>query len=189
MTAIPRIEPETASGVTAELLAEAQRMFGITPNFVKALANSPAALRGYLAFVKALHDGGLSAANREQIALLVAQENQSDYCLSVHAYVGERLVGLTAGEVGQARSGRAADPRTAEVLALARALVRQRGVLTDAEFDAARAVLSSAEFVEVVAHVALDVFGNYLALAGRIAVDWPLVRHDQGAEPEHATEP
>lgn len=178
MTALPQIEPEVATGVAAELLAEAQRTFGITPNFVKALANSPAALRGYLAFVGALRDGGLSAATREQLALLVAQENRCDYCLSVHAYVGERLAGLTADDVDRARAGQAADARTARVLDLAGALLRRRGALTDEEVDAARSVLSCAEFVEVIAHVALDVFGNYLALAGRIGIDWPLVRHD-----------
>jgi uncharacterized peroxidase-related enzyme len=182
MTALPQIEPEAATGAAAELLAEAQRTFGITPNFVKALANSPPALRGYLAFVDALREGTLSAAAREQIALLVAQENRCDYCLSVHAYVGERLAGLTVDDVGQARAGQAADARTARVLDLAGALIRRRGGLTDDEVDAARAVLSPDEFVEVIAHVALDVFGNYLALAGRIGIDWPLVRHDHDHE-------
>ncbi|MEU2589063.1 hypothetical protein ABZ612_41015 [Streptomyces avermitilis] len=37
--------------------------------------------------------------------------------------------------------------------------------------------LSGGQIIEVIAHVALNVFTNYLATAARVDIDWPLVRH------------
>lgn len=171
------IHPEDASGAAADVLAAAQELLGITPNLTKAMANSPAALRGYLDFHRVLGQGRLPGALRERIALLVAQEHECDYCLSEHTYRATRTAGLTAAQAADARAGRADEPRDAAVLAFAVALVRARGAVDDGQLAAARAAgLTAEEIVEVTADVALNVFANYLSLAARVEVDWPLVR-------------
>lgn len=177
MSAFPLVEPETSAGVTEGLLAKAHRAFGLTPNVVKAMANSPAALRGYLELSSALRDSSLPAATRSRVALLVAQENGCDYCLSMHTYTGTRLGGLTGDEATRARSGSADDPKDSAALAFAAALIRSRGAVGDTDLAAAGAELSAAELVEVMAHVALNNFGCYVALAARLEIDWPLVQH------------
>jgi uncharacterized peroxidase-related enzyme len=174
---LPLIHPEDASGATAVVLAAAQELFGITPNLTKAMANSPAALRGYLEFHRVLGEGRLTRALRERIALLVAQEHECDYCLSEHTYRATRTAGLTAAQASDARAGRADEPREAAVLAFAAALVRARGAVDDGQLDTAHAAgLTAEDIVEITADVALNVFANYLALAARVDVDWPLVR-------------
>jgi alkylhydroperoxidase family enzyme len=56
------IDPKTATGEAATLLAAVQAKLGVTPNFIRVLANSPKALEGFLglygaaAFAKALND-------------------------------------------------------------------------------------------------------------------------------------
>jgi AhpD family alkylhydroperoxidase len=160
--ALPLIEPEDATGAAAELLAVAHQQLGVTPNLAKALANSPAALTGYLALTGALRGGELPVGTGERIALLVAQEHRCDYALSAHTFIGSRVAGLSPAEVTSARHGRAADARDAAALALAVALVRRRCEVTDHEL------------AEVVAHIALNVFTAYFAEAARVAVDWPL---------------
>ena len=178
MTALPLIQPETASSETADLLAATQQMLGITPNLAKALANSPAALRGYLGLAAALHGGSLSRAVREQVALLVAQETGCDYSLSAHSYTGTRLAGLSRADAARARKGTAGEPRAAAALAFAAALLRRQGGVTDAELAAARgAGLSDGQLAELVAQVALGLFSSYFAKAARVQIDWPLVRH------------
>ncbi|MCX5192903.1 carboxymuconolactone decarboxylase family protein [Streptomyces sp. NBC_00249] len=173
------VEPEIATGETAALFTATHRTLGVVPNLARVMANSPAALKGYLGVVTALSsEGTLSADVRESIALLVAQENGSDYCLSVHAFRGTRTAGLTAAGAARARRGEADDPWAAAVLDLAAATVRDRGAVTDEQLAAARrAGLSDGQIVEVIAHVALNVFTNYLATAARVDIDWPLVRH------------
>lgn len=167
MKVFPLVEPETASGDTEGLLAKAHRLFGLTPNVVKAMANSPAALRGFLELSRALRDSSLPAETRSRVALLVAEQNGCDYCLSMHTYTA----------AAEARTGSADDPKEAAALAFGAALIRSRGAVGDAELAAAGAELSPAELVEVIAHVALNIFGDYVALAGRLEIDWPLVQH------------
>jgi uncharacterized peroxidase-related enzyme len=178
MPGLPLIEPETAAGEAASLLAATQRSLGVTPNMAKAMANSPAALKGYLDFSSALRRGSLPAAMRERIALFVAQETGCDYCLSAHTYTGTKLAGLTEAEAARARKGEAGDPWAAAVLAFAAALLGSHGAVADDELDAARdGGLSHAQIAEVVAHVALNIFTNYFTKAARVDIDWPLVRH------------
>ncbi|GGR84875.1 alkyl hydroperoxide reductase AhpD [Streptomyces nojiriensis] len=179
---MPRLhtaEPEIATGQAAALFTATHRALGVVPNLARVMANSPSVLKGYLGAVTVLStEGTLSADVGERIALLVAQENGSDYCLSVHAFRGTRTAGLSAAEATRARRGEADDPWAAAVLDLAAAMVRDRGAVADEQLAAARrAGLSDGQIVEVVAHVALNVFTNYLATAARIDVDWPLLRH------------
>ncbi|MEU7075164.1 carboxymuconolactone decarboxylase family protein [Streptomyces narbonensis] len=173
------VEPETTTDEAAALFTATHRALGVVPNLARVMANSPAVLKGYLGVVTALSaEGSLAVDVCESIALLVAQENRSDYCLSVHAFRGTRTAGLSAAEATRARRGQADDPWTAAVLDLAAVVVRDRGTLTDEQLAAARcAGLSDGQIVEVVAHVALHVFTNYLATAARVDIDWPLVRH------------
>ena len=177
MKGLPLIQPEDASGETADLLAATQQALGITPNLVKALANSPAVLRAYLGFSGALRGGSLPAAVHEQLGLLVAQEAGCDYCLSAHTYIGTKLAGLSQPEAAQAREGRSGQRLAAVALGFAAALLRGQGHVTDAELCAARDGLSDSQLAEVAAHVALGIFTSYFANAARVPVDWPLVRH------------
>ncbi|MEU3745758.1 MULTISPECIES: carboxymuconolactone decarboxylase family protein [Streptomyces] len=173
------VEPETTTDEAAALFTATHQALGVVPNLARVMANSPAVLKGYLGVVTTLSaEGTLSAEVRESIALLVAQENGSDYCLSVHAFRGTKTAGLTAAEATRARRGRSDDPWAAAVLDLAAVVVGDRGTVTDEQLAAARrAGLSDGQIVEVVAHVALNVFTNYLATAARVDIDWPLVRH------------
>lgn len=178
MPGLPLIEPETAVGEAARLLAATQQGLGVTPNMAKAMANSPAALQGYLDFSSALRRGSLPAAMRERIALVVAQQTGCDYCLSAHTYLGTKLAGLTEAEAARARQGEAGDPGAAAALAFAAALLGSHGTVADDALDAARdGGLSHAQIAEVIAHVALNIFTNYFTKAARVDIDWPLVRH------------
>ena len=75
MPRIKAVDPRHATGQAKELLDAVNEKFGMVPNLARTLANSPAALKGYLAFGEALEDGLLPAKLREQIALTVSQTN------------------------------------------------------------------------------------------------------------------
>ncbi|MCX5226299.1 carboxymuconolactone decarboxylase family protein [Streptomyces sp. NBC_00233] len=180
--ALRSVDPERATGETASLFTATHRALGVVPQLARVMANNPTVLRGYVDVVTALSTRGtLSADVRERIALLVAQENRSDYCLSVHTFRGTKVAGLTTAEAARARRGEAEGPWAAAVLDLAAAVVRHHGVVSDERLAAARhAGLSDGHVVEIIAHVALGVFTNHLATAARIDIDWPLVRHTDG---------
>lgn len=175
------VDPDNATRETAHLFAAAHRALGVVPNLVKVMANSPAVLEGYLSVIGAR--GALSADSLVRIALLVAQENLSDYCLSEHSFLGTTVAGLTAAEVARARWGAAGDPLNCAVLDLAAAVVRGRGTVSGDHLAAARqAGLSDGQIVEIVAQVALNVFTNYLTQVANVVIDWPLVSRSSACE-------
>ncbi|MEU3643936.1 peroxidase-related enzyme [Lentzea sp. NPDC034063] len=175
MSRIDLTDPDQITDERAETLAQIKGAFGLVPNMFKAVANSPAALRSMWAQFGALGGGTLGAKIGEQIAVAVADQNRCDYCLSAHTMLG-RKAGVTAAEMRNAQSGKSDDPRTAAVLTLATALVENRGQIADSDVQAARdAGLSQEEIVETVAHVALNVFTNYINVALDVPVDFTRV--------------
>ena len=179
MTRIDLVDPDQVTDQRAETLAQIKGAFGLVPNMFRAVANSPAALTSMWSQFGALGNGSLGAKIGEQIAVAVADRNRCDYCLSAHTMLG-RKAGATTEEMTAAQSGRSDDPRTDAVLKLAAALVDKRGQIDEADLQAARdAGLGQEEIVETVAHVALNVFTNYINVALEVPVDFeqvPLTR-------------
>jgi len=176
MPRIDPIDPATAAGDAATALATMTRAFGgRAPNLFTTAAQSPAAVGAMVSFFGYLGKASLGPKAGEQIALAVAQSNGCSYCLSAHTAIGG-MHGLTANEMTAARDAEAADPKVRALLELAVAVNTARGHIDDADFAAARdAGLTDAEIVEVVAHVALNVFTNYLNTVAQTAIDFPEV--------------
>ncbi len=174
MSRITLVDPAAASPEATALLNTVRQAFGATPNLFRALANAPVALEGLLGFHVIAGKGALTPATRERIALAVAEQNGCEYCLSAHSALG-RAAGLSPEEIAAARRGSASDAKAAAAVALSRALVTEMGRISDAEYAAARAVLSEEELVEVIAHTALNIFTNIFNNATRIPVDFPRV--------------
>jgi len=175
MSRVELVDPTTASGDAVALLSEITSTFGATPAMFRAVANSPAALEMMWAGFGALGGGRLGPKLGEQIAVLVADRNSCEYCLAAHTALG-RKAGATAEEMGEAQAGRSADPRTRVALAFAEKLVRERAQVTDADIEALRvADFDDEEIVEIIAHVALNLFTNYINVALAVPVDFPKV--------------
>jgi len=177
---MPRIQPVDPAANAAEAqLATARKMFGRAPNMVTIAAHSPAALEGLLGLFASLGKASLGPRLGEQIAIAVAQANGCGYCLSAHTAIG-KLHGVSAADLDAARRSAAGDAKAAAVLALATEINRSRGHVDDAVLAAARAAgVTDAEVVETVAHVALNVFTNYLNNVTEPEIDFPRV--DLGA--------
>lgn len=175
MPRIQPIHPATADSVTATHLAAATRLFGGTPQLILTAAQSPSAVGAMVAMFEHTSKSSLGGKIGEQIALAVAEVNRCGYCLSAHTVIG-KLHGLTATEMEAARRGASSDPKTSALLSLALNIVASRGHVSDAAIAAARlAGVTDAEIVEVVSHVALSVFTNYLNSVAQTRIDFPEV--------------
>jgi alkylhydroperoxidase family enzyme len=90
--------------------------------------------------------------------------------------------GLDAATLAGARHASSSSPKSAAILALALAIVNKRGQISDdALATARRAGVTDTEIVEVVAHVALNVFTNYLNNVAQTTIDFPEVALDAAA--------
>ena len=127
MTNFAPVEPETATGKAAELLAQVQKSLGLTPNMTKVMANSPALLKSYLALSGAVAGGALTPGVRERLAIATAQLNGCEYCLSAHTYIGANIAKVDAAELDNARRGESDDAHVAALLKLSNTIAENAG--------------------------------------------------------------
>src|SRR5512145_3132340 len=93
------------------LLEGVKKQLGVAPNLFRMVANSPAALQGYVGLLGALGQGALAAATHERIALAIAEFNACDYCLSAHTYLGRNVAKLDESEMAANRDGTSQEAR------------------------------------------------------------------------------
>ena len=146
------------------------------PNFLRVVAKSLAAMRAYAGMEHALARGQLSAKERKQIALTVAEINGCKYCLIAHSATAKDAA-LSDEDIRLARKAAAADPRADAMLRFTQAVVLQRGEVKDEELRLARkAGFSESEIIEIIANIALNIFTNYLNIISQTESDFPLPR-------------
>lgn len=181
MSRLNVVEQHNASTEQQALLNEIQANLGMVPNFLKVLANSPAALRAFLGLHGIAGEGSLDAKTRERIALALAQQNACRYCVSAHTAIG-RKAGLNGTEIEANRAGTSQDAKAAAAVKFANALVENTGEVTTAEIlEVRNAGYADADIVEIITHVAMNLFTNILAKASRVEIDFPEVELDLAA--------
>ncbi len=175
MARINLVTTESANPEQRALFEAIHAQLGVVPNFLKAFANSPAALKAFLGLHGIAGDGSLDPQTRERIALALAQQNSCEYCLSAHTAIG-RKAGLDSAEIEANRSGGSRDEKAAVAVRFARSLVAHMGEVTTAELVEMRnAGYSESDIVEVITHVGMNILTNMLGKAGRIDIDFPKV--------------
>jgi uncharacterized peroxidase-related enzyme len=176
MTRVTLIDPSIATGPVAQQFEQVKAAFGVVPNMFKAVANSPAALSSMWNSFGALGQGRLGAKLGEQLAVAIADRNDCSYCLAAHTGLG-RKAGATSEEMAQAQAGRSTDARTAAALSFALKVVENRAKVTSSDVDTLRSAgFDDEEIVEVIAHIALNLFTNYVNVALDVPVDFPGVK-------------
>ncbi|MCV2888331.1 carboxymuconolactone decarboxylase family protein [Ruegeria aquimaris] len=174
MARLTQLSDAAASPEAATLFSAIKGKVGMVPNLYRVAGNQPAVLAGMLGLNEALGGGSFDARTREAIALTVAGANACDYCASAHAAISAGLK-VTPDTIDAHLAGRSDDPRTAAILALASAIVSSRGMVSDADLDAAKAAdLSEADIVETTANVVANIFTNYLNHVAGTDIDFPV---------------
>jgi alkylhydroperoxidase family enzyme len=85
--------------------------------------------------------------------------------------------GMSAEVMAAAQAGESSEPKTRAALQFALKLVEQRGQVEAADVENVRkAGFNDEEIVEILAHVALNLFTNYVNIALDVPVDFPTVR-------------
>ncbi len=167
---------DAAPASTHASLNAVRKQLGVVPNLFRVVANSPAALTGYLQLSAASAQGGLDAATRERIALVVAELNGCGYCLSAHTYLGRNVAKLDDAEITANRHGASNDPKADAAVRFAAAVVRQRGHVSDAQVQAVRSAgYGDARILDMLLAVALNTFTNYVNEVARTEIDFPAV--------------
>ncbi|WP_309398231.1 carboxymuconolactone decarboxylase family protein [Cerasicoccus maritimus] len=175
MSRISTLEPADAPQSIAGLYDAVNKKLGLVPNMVKTLGHSNAALQGYLGFSGAVSSGRLSPSTREKLALLVAERNGCDYCLSAHTAISG-LLKIPAQDVQAAREGKSPIRKEQAILDLAAEILANKGVVSDEVYaDAIAQGVTPEEALEVVANVAVNILTNYVNNFAEPEIDFPRV--------------
>ena len=173
--AMARIQPvRDADPKTPELLSAVKKNLGILPNMISTMARSPAVVQAYLGFSKSLEKGLLPVSLRERISLAVSEAGQCNYCLSAHTVLAGKA-GLSESDILDARHGTASDDKVSAALAFARAIVEDRGHVSDDDIEEVRqAGYNDGEITEIVGNVILTIFTNYFNHVADPKIDFPV---------------
>ena len=159
------------------LLEVINKKFGQVPNLFRLVSNAPSALQGYLALSEALSKGKITDVTGKRIALAVSEINGCDYCLSAHTYLGLNAFKLTQNEIDANRDGSSLDPKAAAAVQFAASIAKDKGRLSsDSIEEIKQAGYSEEEIVEIVLHVALNTFTNFLNELAQTEIDFPEVK-------------
>jgi uncharacterized peroxidase-related enzyme len=175
------VTQDNANAEQQALLDAIEDQLGMVPNFLRVLAHSPDALKAFLGLHGIAGAGSLDTQTRERIALVVAQDNSCEYCVSAHTAIG-RKAGLSGVEIDANRAGTSHDTKAAVAVAFAQAVNTNLGEVTQAEFDAVRAAgYDDAQIFEIITHVGMNILTNLIGKASRIDIDFPKVALHQKA--------
>jgi uncharacterized peroxidase-related enzyme len=167
---------EASPASSRPMLEAVKKQLGVAPNLFRMVANSPAALEGYLDLSSALGKGALPAATRERIALAVAEVNACSYCLSAHTYLGKNVAKLDDAEMTANRNGSSNDPKADAAVRFSTKVAKLRGHVGDEDIAAVKAAgYDEAEIIEIVMHVALNTWTNYINEVAQTEIDFPVV--------------
>jgi len=175
MTRVQLINTNEATEDRKAILNQIHGAFGVVPNMFRAVANLPAALKSMWGSFGALGSGVLGAKLGEKIAVAIADRNRCEYCLAAHTILGQNA-GVSALEMAAAQAGQSDDAQTAAALRFALKLVANRAQIADADVIELRTVgFNDEQIVEIMAHVALNIFTNYVNLAFNVQIDFPKI--------------
>ena len=160
------------------LLEAVKKQLGIVPNLFRVVSNSPAALEGYLGLSGAFGKGTLPAATRERVALAMAGVGSlHPLPLTAHPFQGKNLAKLDEAEILANRNGHSNDPKADAAVHFAVQVTKARGHVSDDDLRAVRlAGYDDAQVVEIVLHVALNTWTNYINSVAKTVIDFPVAK-------------
>ena len=167
---------DAAPAASRPMLEAVKKQLSVAPNLYRLIANSPAALEGFVGMTAALDKGMLPLPTRERIALAIAEINGSTYCLSAHGYIGKSRAKLDDTEIAANRDGRSHDLQADAAVKFAAKIAREHGHISEADLRAVKAAgYDDAQVIEIIQHVALNLFTNYLNLVAQTDIDFPVI--------------
>ena len=144
------------------MLEKVQQKFGFLPTILGAMAESPAALEGYLTISGIFEKADLTPAERQLALLTISRENNCQFCVAAHSKHGKGT-GLSAEIVEAAREGtEIPDPKLNALRNFCRAMTVSRGQIDAGELRAfLDAGYTRQNALDIVLGISMKVITNY----------------------------
>lgn len=132
-----KLEKNPISPLSQEIFDKTQKGLGFVPNMYKSMGNNAALLDAYTyAYNSFRANSGFSPVEQEVVFLSVAYENNCEYCMAAHSFVGDMMTKVPAEITDAIRDGRKVpDTKLAALSKLTRLLTANRGNVTQADVE------------------------------------------------------
>jgi len=153
---------ETAQAQSAELLGNAEEVYGFIPNLLGVFAESPATLKAYLTIGQIFDESSFSPTERQLVILATNRFNECHYCVAAHSVVAE-MQKVPANVVEAIRDDQPiADSRLEALRTFTTAVVEKRGWVTGNDTAAFLAAgYTKAQILEVILGISFKMLSNY----------------------------
>ena len=165
---------ESAPEASRPFIERAQKQFGMVPNLIGLLSESPVAVEAYQTLSSLFWKTSFTPTERNLVWLTIIYENNCRYCMAAHTGIAKSekvdediIAALRAGEVLQ-------DQRLEALRAFTRSVVVNRGFVGDGELEAFLAAgFTQKNVFELLVGVAHKVLSNYANHLAETEVDRP----------------
>ncbi len=154
---------KTAPSSAAEILANAEKAYGFTPNLLGVMAESPALIKAYMALGKIFDETSFSPTERQVVILSASRFNECRYCMAAHSVVAG-MQNIPADVIEAIRDDLPiADERLEALRRIVTSTIEQRGWLSEDDKDAFFAAgFTTAHLFEVILGISYKTLSNYV---------------------------
>lgn len=155
---------EKADPISKALLEDAQKTFGFIPNMYAGMANNTALFEGYIKAYKSFRaNGGFTRPEQEVVLLSISVENECEYCVAAHSFVGDHMTKVPTEVTDAIRAGVAVPHEKYRALSeFTRAVVAKKGRPSEEDLERFfEAGYTEHHLLGVIAGVATKTFSNY----------------------------
>lgn len=159
-----KLENNSVSSISHEILDKTYKLLGFIPNMYKKMANNTALLDVYTYSYNSFRaNSGFNSVEQEVIFLSVAFENNCEYCMAAHGFLGDMMSKVPTEVTNAIRDNKQVpDAKLAALSRLTRSLTINRGNVSQDEIDEFLAVgYTEAHVLGIVAGIAVKILSNY----------------------------
>ncbi len=171
--------PETAPAESKPLLENSQKSFGMIPNLHAVMADSPQHLEAYQRLHALFQETSLSVVERNVVWLAINVEHECHYCVPAHTGIAKSQ-GVDDAVIEPLRNATPlADARLEALRQFTLKVVRQRGVVDDADVQAfLDAGFTKRNVLDIILGLAQKVMSNYVNPLADTPLDEPFKKFD-----------
>ena len=171
-----KLENIGISPLSNEILEKVKQTNPFLPNMYVKMANSTALLDAYIhSYDSFKANAGFTPAESQVISLIVSYENDCEYCMAAHSFVGEMMAKIPTEIIEAIRNGQeVSDVKLNALVKLTRSLTSNRGKVSQQEIDDFISTgYTEAHVLGIIAGIGAKIMANYANNLTNPEVDGP----------------
>lgn len=160
-----KLKNNTVSLLSQEILEKTKKGLGFVPNMYSIMSNNTSLLDAYsYSYNSFRENSGFNSVEQEVVFLSAAYENECNYCMAAHSFVGDRMSGVPTEITDAIREGRELpDAKLSALSVFTRLITSTRANVTDEDITTfLDAGYDENAVLGVITGVGVKTFSNYV---------------------------